>query len=87
MTSQSENQLVWSTWPRIIHAMNKMGQYDKKPDPISLLEWESVIGIKPIDIGSKPNANGWFFEIVDKEKFLFAIMKYGIDEEFFYSNR
>jgi hypothetical protein len=87
MTLHSENQLVWSTWPRIIHTMNKIGQYDKKQDPISLLEWESVIGLKPIDIESKPNANGWFFEIVDKEKFLFAIMKYGIDEEFFYYNR
>jgi hypothetical protein len=87
MTLQSENQLVWSTWPRIIQAMFKMEQYDKARDPISLYQWESVIGLKPIDVESKPNANGWFFEIVDKEKFLFAIMKYGIDEEFFYHNR
>jgi len=86
MISQS-NQIVWSTWPKLHVAMLKMSHYSKWRDPISEFSWENI-GLRSMNPNTPlKGGNGWFFEVINKEKYLFAIMQYGIDEEFFYHNR
>ena len=86
MTSQS-NQIVWSTWPKLQAAMLKMGHYGKWRDPIVEFTWSSI-GLRSMYPNNPlKDANGWFFEVINKEKYIFALMKYEIGEEFFCYNR
>lgn len=67
-----EKQYVSISWPKAKEIVMAMGYYSKMSDPIALFNW-SLIGLKFIphaQVGYK-----WRFEIVDKKKLSFHMIK------------
>ena len=73
--NQLEEDEVQFNWPKLQLMMKKMGQYDKTTDPISMFRWTNI-GLER-KIYNELNY-GWVFKVVDKQKFIHAVVKYDL---------
>jgi hypothetical protein len=69
-----EKQYVSISWPKAKEVVMAIGCYSTVSDPVGLFDWP-LIGLKFIphaQVGYK-----WRFEIVDKKKLSYFMIKYG----------
>lgn len=68
----SQCNTIKISWPKAKEIMLCLGEYDKLTDPIKDFQWEQI-GLEKIDINL---VAGWSFNVLNKEKLIYAMLKY-----------
>jgi hypothetical protein len=76
MTTKEE--VIVLSWSKLKLMMVMMGEYGKVGDPIAF-KWETI-GLRRKNLSLDQRVSyGWYFDAVDKQKLVHAIIKYGLE--------
>ena len=77
MTTKEE--VIVLSWSKLKLMMVMMGEYGRMDDPIALFKWETI-GLRRKNLSLDQRVSyGWYFDVVDKQKLVHAIIKYGLE--------
>lgn len=76
MTTKEE--VIVLSWGKLKLMMVMMREYGKVDDPIAF-KWETI-GLRRKNLSLDQRVSyGWYFDVVDKQKLVHAIIKYGLE--------